>query len=173
MKPSDFYTRPRSEEGVRVPLLRHDGTDSGEWIRVLGPDSRAFVKAVTVMRRRYAELGEIDSDEREAAAEQILLDYRAALIVGWSFEEPATPEAVREFIENAPLVGNQVDLVANDRPRFFGPGSPSSTNGRKSNANSEEEAGMHSSGDLESSAVRARLNSNTSSVTGKNSTEAA
>lgn len=128
MNPEDFYTRPKSEAGVRLPLLRPDGTDSGEWLCIAGPDSDAYRQAMADLLRRTAELGEsagmADFEDRQKA---ILLDTRAALVIGWSFGKPASHEAVREFLANCPGVAADIEDVAADRSRFFGPASTPST----------------------------------------------
>lgn len=173
MKPSDFYTVPRSEAGLRVPLVLPDGKESGEWLLVIGPDSRAYARAHQDMLRRYAELGGVTGDGREAEAEAILLDYRAALVIAWSFDEPCTPAAVREFLANAPRVGNQVEALARNPGNFSGPGSSSSTSGQRSSANSEAGAGSDSVNDSGSRRQRRRRNSSTSSASGATSAPAA
>lgn len=124
MNPEDFYTRPKSEAGVRMPLLRPDGTDSGEWLQIVGPDSDAYRQAMADLLRRTAELGEAgsmaDFEERQKA---ILLETRVALVCGWSFDKPFTHAAVCEFLGNCPGVAADIEAVAADRSRFFGPAS--------------------------------------------------
>lgn len=128
MNPEDFYTRPKSEAGVRMPLLRPDGTDSGEWLLITGPDSDVYRQAMADLLRRTAELGEVtDMADLEERKKAILLDTRTALVIGWSFDKPATFEAVREFLDNCPGVAADIEPVAADRSRFFGPASTSST----------------------------------------------
>lgn len=127
MNPEDFYTRPKSEAGVRMPLLLSDGTDSGEWLCITGPDSDAYRQAMADLLRRTAELGEAAGADLEGERKAILLDTRTALVIGWSFEKPASIDAVREFLGNCPGVAADIEAVAADRSRFFGLASASST----------------------------------------------
>ena len=55
------------------------------------------------------------------------LDARAALVIGWSFDKPATFEAVRKFLDKCTGVASDIETVAADRSRFFGPASTPST----------------------------------------------
>ena len=55
MNPTDFYTVPRSEEGLRVPLLLPNDQDSGEWLLIHGPDSEAFARSQAILLRRGGE----------------------------------------------------------------------------------------------------------------------
>lgn len=141
MKPSDFYTVPKSESGIQVPIPLPQGGDSTEWVRVIGLDSLAFAQASSDLNKALAEAKAItDERERDEFSNRKWRDYVSKLIVGWSFDEPFTPEAVDEFIKNAPRVGQYVQEVATDVRRFFGPASPSSTDGQTSSGDSRAEA---------------------------------
>jgi len=173
MKPSDFYTVPASEAGIKLPLLMLDGTDSGQWIMVKGPDSLAYRKAADVLNRRRVEIMTIeDFEERERVADDVLADSRAPLIMAWSFDEPLTLDAAREFLRNAPMIARQIEQASGDRRRFTNPGSPNSTSGPGSSENSEAEAETPSTGDSASEPT-APSNSDTSSDTGEISSRAA
>lgn len=136
MKPSDFYTVPLSESGARIPLLRPDGSDSGEWILVLGPDCDAFIAASDQLNRENAAVGGLEGADRESAAIEALLKFRATLILGWSFDEPCDDSAKRALLKNAPRIAMKIDTAAGDITRFFGPASPSSTPGQNANGGS-------------------------------------
>ena len=56
MTPEDFYTVPRSEEGVRFALLGADGKDSGQWLLIHGSHSHAFNRSVGQLNRALAAL---------------------------------------------------------------------------------------------------------------------
>ena len=169
MNTTDFYTVPRSEEGLRVPLLLPNDQDSGEWLLIHGPDSEAFARSQAILLRRGGEIGGIeDAGERERLAVQINADYLAPLVKGWSFDKPCTFEAVHEFLLNAPAIARGIVRIAGDRSRFFGPGSPSSTPGPASSEPSEVAAVPPSDAGSESTAP-VLPNSNTSSPTGASS----
>jgi len=181
MKTTDFYTRPASEAGIVVPLLKvvpdpttgqPVETDSGEWLRVHGPDSQAFAHAESQMLSAFAGLAEVKEADREALATDILLDYHGALLIAWSFDEDFTPAAVRTFLHNAPRIAQQVAAVAADVNRFFGPGSPSSTPGPASSTSSKAATSRSRRNGSKSRLPRARKSSPTSSTTGTSSAAA-
>jgi hypothetical protein len=173
MKPSDFYTVPASEAGIKLPLLMPDGTDSGHWIMVKGPDSLAYRKSMDVINRRRMEIMTIeDFEERERVADDVLADSRAPLVMAWSFDEPLTIESAREFLKNAPLIARQIEQASGDRRRFTNPGSPNSTSGPGSSENSEAAAEKPSTSDSAFEPT-APASLNTSSDTGEISSQAA
>jgi hypothetical protein len=148
MKASDFYTVPKSEAGIKVPLIKADGSDSGEWLLVIGPDSKRFGKAHAELKRGVADLkASVPSDPsaetaedvelREALDDELLTDYAEKLIIGWSFEDEFTPASLRALLENSPTIKNAIPNIATDRSRFFGLDSPASSPGPTSVDDSE------------------------------------
>ena len=137
MKVTDFYTVPKSEAGINVPLLKADGSDSGEFLIVIGPDSKRFGKAVAELNRGLADLKgtksdaapDADAELRDALADELLIDYVEKLVIGWSFEDDFTPEALRALLVNSPAIKLAIPTVTTDRSRFFGLDSPASTPG--------------------------------------------
>lgn len=126
MKKEDFYTLPKACEGVEFPLER-DGKPSGHWLRIRGTDSDQFRKARFEGSRKMRDLPPDTADwDRGIVMDGVVLDSLAALVADWSFDEPCTQEAVREFLKNAPQVAESVDRAANDRTRFFGESSTNS-----------------------------------------------
>jgi hypothetical protein len=128
MKATDFYTVPKSEAGIRVPLSNPDGSDSGEWLLIVGPDSKAYAKAASELNRAVAAFPE-DPVERATADGAAYVDYLANLVIGWSFEDDFNEAALRAFLKNSPGIAMQVHAIATDRSRFFGPASLPSTPG--------------------------------------------
>lgn len=133
MRKEDFYTLPKATEGVEFPL-ELDGKPTGHWLRVRGTDSEQFRKARFDGARKLRDVPEGTSDwERGRVMDGIVLDTLTALVSGWSFDEECTPEAVREFLQNAPHIAEAVDKVAGERARFFGAGSETSKDTPKQN----------------------------------------
>lgn len=121
MKKEDFYTVPKANAGIRLPLLKDDGSESGQWIQVRGTDSDAFREASFKSTVAIARLpDEMDEWERSQAVDEAILDTLVSLVAGWSFKEACTPESVREFLKNAPSVAASIDRVAADRSQFYG-----------------------------------------------------
>lgn len=128
MKKEDFYTKPNSDKGVKVLLMLADGSPSEHWLMVRGTDSDAFRKAKFEGARAIRDLPANANDwERAAARDDVVMNSLVSLIADWSFEEPCTPEAVREFLINAPQIADAVDSAAADRSRFFGSASETSS----------------------------------------------
>ncbi len=148
MKVSDFYTVPKSEAGIKVPLLKSDGTESGEWLLVIGPDSKRFGKAVAELNRGLADLRETKSDSsvkddaelRDALADELLANYVEKLVIGWSFVDPFTPEALRDLLKNAPSIAMSIPNISTDRSRFFGQDSSAFTPGPTSSDESDQQS---------------------------------
>lgn len=126
MRKEDFYTMPKATEGVEFPL-EMDGKPTEHWLRVRGTDSEHYRKARFDGVRTLRDLPEGTSEwERGKVMDGIVLDTLTSLVSGWSFDEECTPEAVREFLQNAPHLAEAIDRAAGDRSRFFGSLSESS-----------------------------------------------
>lgn len=127
MKPSDFHTRTRANEGERMPLSLPDGTLTSEWLLIRGVDSDQFRAALDDYRREVLAIAAIkDEVERKDQAETARLQLNSALVIGWSFDAEFTEEALLEFLREAPHITAEVDRFASDRRRFFGKSSTSS-----------------------------------------------
>lgn len=121
MKKEDFYTVPKANAGIKLPLLKEDGSDSGQWLLVRGTDSDAFRKSSFESSQAVSKLPEDMSDwERSRAIDEVILNDLVSLVAGWSFKEACTPDAVRELLQNAPQIAAAIDRVAADRTKFYG-----------------------------------------------------
>lgn len=106
----EFYTRRLSDEGVKFPLEAPDGTQSDEWLVVVGIESARYEKAyVDTMK---ATVAGADSTEQS----NILL---ASLVTDWSFKEPCTLDNVVVFLMNAPYIKNNLDKFVVERVNFL------------------------------------------------------
>jgi hypothetical protein len=121
MKPSDFFTRAKANEGERMPLSLPDGTPTDEWLLIRGVDSDSFQRAMDDFRREMLALASLkDEAERAEKTEAARLKLNSALVIGWSLEAEFTEAALLEFLREAPYVAAEVDRFASDRRRFFG-----------------------------------------------------
>jgi hypothetical protein len=129
MKPSDFFTRAKANEGERMPLSLPDGTPTDEWLMIRGVDSDQFRHALDEFRRKSLTAASIkDLEEKAEKAEAARLELNAALVIGWSLDAEFTEAALLEFLREAPYVAAEVDRFASDRRRFFGKRSTGSQN---------------------------------------------
>ncbi|WP_313209324.1 hypothetical protein [Stutzerimonas nitrititolerans] len=121
MKPSDFFTRAKANEGERMPLSLPDGTATDEWLLIRGVDSDEFRHALDAFRRDLLTYASIkDEAEKAKKTEQARLRLNAALVIGWSFEAEFSEAALLEFLRESPYIAAEVDRFASDRRRFFG-----------------------------------------------------
>ncbi len=120
MKPSDFFTRAKANEGERMQLSLPDGTATDEWLLIRGVDSDEFRTALDEFRRELLGVASIkDEAEKTAKTEQARLQLNAALVIGWSFED-FSEDTLLEFLRESPYIAAEVDRFASDRRRFFG-----------------------------------------------------
>lgn len=121
MKPSDFFTRAKANEGERMPLSLPDGTPTDEWLLIRGVDSDQFRVALDDFRRELLVLASVkDEKERAEKTEAARLKLNAALVIGWSFDAEFSEAALLEFLRESPYITAEVDRFASDRRRFFG-----------------------------------------------------
>lgn len=114
MNLKDFYFADRHAAGTKMSILLPSGAESGEWLQVRGPDCDESIKAG---RAFTAAVRQIDIDlsalEKECAAandytrwnerrgwliEDLYQQLACELIVGWSFTDEFTPEAIAELL---------------------------------------------------------------------------
>lgn len=121
-----FFTREKANNGVVVPLYLPDGTKSEHSLTIRGIDSDFFRQAEADARRKAMDITQLeDTLEKTKAIQEAKLQLIAALVIGWTFPEEATPLAVVNFLREAPQIANAVDQVASKRSLFFAQGSSS------------------------------------------------
>lgn len=119
-----FFTRDRANEGRRFPLQTPDGTPTEHWLLVRSQHSDAFKERSDALLQAAGRdmpdpKNPNDLAERQARGRKRTNQLRAALISGWSFPEPCTPEAVEQFLEMAPQIAVMLDRFAGDDRIFF------------------------------------------------------
>ncbi len=124
MKPKltrrDFFTRTPANTATPMPLTDPvSGQDSGEFLMVLGIDSDAFREALNKKQQENARILSLPEADQPAAKEKADLELFAALVTGWSFEEPATMEDVVELLRESPSTKRALDRWASDNSNFI------------------------------------------------------
>lgn len=110
MKLSDFYFADRHAAGTRMPIPLPSGEDSGEWLRVIGPDCDAAVKAgrayTAAVRAVDDSLRDLEkeceavndyskwNDQRGYQLEDLNKQLACELVTGWSFDDEFSKEAL-------------------------------------------------------------------------------
>lgn len=107
--PSDYYLdKAKLTIGVKMYLVDRHGKQTKDWLMIRSVHSDEVRKALDDQARGRRE-GTISGDD-------VCWD---AVIAGWSFEQPCTPDAVREFLSNAPQFKAGIDRVTGELSRFF------------------------------------------------------
>ena len=121
MKKELFYTKPKSDAGIKLQLERPDGTPTDEFLIVRGIDSDAFQqKQIEVRSAILREMKEDESDEHfDAIQQRHKIDLLASLVAGWSFDKKCKLEDVKEFLTNAPHIADKIDSISADRVFFM------------------------------------------------------
>jgi len=126
-----FFTRQKANEGVKLPLALPDGTETDHWLRIRGIDSDAFKAARSESNRAAMDLAAVADTLPKAELESKMTDAKlrllASLVMGWSFEQDFTEEAVLQFLREAPQIADQIDSLAARRRLFFAQSSTNST----------------------------------------------
>lgn len=116
MRASQFFSRQKHEEGIKVFLPLPDGSETTEFVILQGRDAASFRKAQAEYRDRMFK-ARVEEKEFDSLVEGRKLT--ASAIKGWSFEEPLTQEAAVELLTEAPYLLDKFDEVMQDTKRFF------------------------------------------------------
>ncbi len=124
MNLKDFYFADKHEAGSKMPIMLPDGTDSGEWLQVRGPDcdasinaGRAYTRAVQALNDNLQSLEEkckakADFTEWNTqhawAVEPLNKQLALELVSGWSMDEPFTAAAFTELLSQFRGLAEQV-----------------------------------------------------------------
>jgi hypothetical protein len=137
---SQFATRQKANTGVKMFLIDpFTGKETKDWVLLLGRDSdvcrAADLEKKRNIQRAMSEVDMTDKIKREAVLAEIdarepdeVRDQIATLVIGWSFDEPFSREAVLDFLVESPQVADAIDAFTASRVRFFGAGSGNSDN---------------------------------------------
>ena len=130
MDQSAFFTRSSQNEGKKMPLYTPDGTETSEFITVRGSYSDEF-RSKNNQALRAAMKEKLTEQERE----QLRLESLAALVGGWSFTEPCTPENVVNFLREAPQIAESINTFSANLSNFCEKKSESSDDSPETTSN--------------------------------------
>lgn len=115
MELKNFFFADKHAAGTVMPIPLPSGTDSGEWLRVIGPACDEGVKAGRDYARAYQaikdELSPIDKEcetkkdwsrynaEMNWRAEELNDVLAATVVIDWSFTEPFSKEALVALLQ--------------------------------------------------------------------------
>ena len=139
MSMEKFYTRKKSNDGIKLPLPLPDGSPSGEHLIILGKYSDTFRINEADMKRRAVETVSKypnDKKKRDEAMLKLEVEFLGTLVTGWSFEQEFNKKNIEMFLSEAPQIRDLVDKSIANNALFFGESSTdsSSTVGKTSNS---------------------------------------
>jgi hypothetical protein len=119
--PADFYSLPRAKEGARVYLRTLDGKETEHYLLVMGLDAPAAQQALgeSAHRVQEARVREKAEETITALKGQEALQFRASLVLGWSFSASPALEEIRDLLANNPGLAVRVEQFATTPTLFF------------------------------------------------------
>lgn len=124
MKLTDFYFEDKALIGSRMAIMLPDGTDSGEWLNIVGPESDIAVKAgrafLFAYRHKVNELSPIESKCKESgdfieyniamneASSELNKQMASEIVNGWSFTEEFSKEALSFLLDQYNALGTHI-----------------------------------------------------------------
>jgi hypothetical protein len=114
-----FFTREKSNEGISVPLLLPDGSDSGESITIRGVDSDHFRKAQVERSKKNLLILQLPEEEQQDARDKADTELLAELVGGWTMETEFNQENTVRLLTESPMIRGLVDSTSARRASFF------------------------------------------------------
>lgn len=130
MELKDFFFAGKHAAGTIMPIPLPSGEDSGEWLRVIGPACDDGVKAGRDYSRAYTaireELEPLDAKCKEMndwssynaemnwKADELNDALAVATVIGWSFDEPFSKDALQKLLSEYKGLGTMVAKHFND-----------------------------------------------------------
>ncbi|ALA45604.1 tail assembly chaperone [Enterobacter phage phiEap-2] len=124
MELKDFFFADKHAAGTVMPIPLPNGEDSGEWLRVIGPACDDGVKAGRDYSRAYTaireELTPLDAEckakndwssynaEMNWKADELNDALAVATVIGWSFDEPFSKDALKKLLNEYKGLGTIV-----------------------------------------------------------------
>lgn len=143
-----FFTREKSNEGIKLPLPLPNGMPSGDHLVIVGKYSDLYRENEADMKRRAVEICSKypdDKKKRTAYLHKLEVEFLASLVTGWSFEVEFTKKNIETLLREAPQIMDLVDKSVMNNSLFFGNGSTdSSTTVEKPSSLKESQKGQKS-----------------------------
>lgn len=130
MELKDFFFADKHAAGTVMPIPLPNGEDSGEWLRVIGPAcddgvkaGRDYSRAYTAIREELAPLDAKCKEMNDWSSYNAEMNWKAdtlndalavATVIGWSFDEPFSKEALQKLLNEYKGLGTVVAKHFND-----------------------------------------------------------
>jgi hypothetical protein len=121
---SKFDVESGADQGARLELLDKKGNKSGEWIHLLGADSKEYQRKLADQNQR--RLSRLQRQQRlnQSDVDNDVLDRLVAATKDWSLAAnngeklPVTPQNVENVYRASKLIYEQVDAFVHERGNF-------------------------------------------------------
>jgi hypothetical protein len=119
------------KDGIKMPLLNPDGSDSGDYLMVRWVWDDAVRAALDNLKREGHKrlvpipptmTGKARKDaeaKNKTISEELIMEGFVAQVAGWSFDEKPTKANLVDFLKARPDVADRVDTVASTSKYFF------------------------------------------------------
>lgn len=130
MELKDFFFADKHAAGTIMPIPLPNGEDSGEWLRVIGPAcddgvkaGRGYSRAYTAIREELAPLDAKCKETNDWSSYNAEMNWKAdelndalavATVIGWSFDEPFSKDALQKLLSEYKGLGTVVAKHFND-----------------------------------------------------------
>lgn len=130
MELKDFFFADKHAAGTIMPIPLPNGEDSGEWLRVIGPAcddgvkaGRDYSRAYTAIREELAPLDVKCKEMNDWSSYNAEMNWKAdelndalavATVIGWSFDEPFSKDALQKLLSEYKGLGTVVAKHFND-----------------------------------------------------------
>lgn len=130
MELKDFFFADKHAAGTVMPIPLPNGEDSGEWLRVIGPAcddgvkaGRDYSRAYTAIREELAPLDARCKEMNDWSSYNAEMNWKAdelndalavATVIGWSFDEPFSKDALKKLLNEYKGLGTVVAKHFND-----------------------------------------------------------
>lgn len=130
MELKDFFFADKHAAGTIMPIPLPNGEDSGEWLRVIGPAcddgvkaGRDYSRAYTAIREELAPLDAKCKEMNDWSSYNAEMNWKAdelndalavATVIGWSFDEPFSKDALQKLLNEYKGLGTVVAKHFND-----------------------------------------------------------
>lgn len=130
MELKDFFFADKHAAGTVMPIPLPNGEDSGEWLRVIGPAcddgvkaGRDYSRAYTAIREELAPLDAKCKEMNDWSSYNAEMNWKAdelndalavATVIGWSFDEPFSKDALKKLLNEYKGLGTVVAKHFND-----------------------------------------------------------
>lgn len=120
---SAFDIETGADRGAKLELLDKHGNKSGEWIQLLGADSKEYQAREAIHKQRRLNRLQKFTKITNADMENEIIERLVLCTKDWSFKVgndklPLSPQNIENIYRKSLLIREQVEFFVNDRANF-------------------------------------------------------